>query len=156
MMFENGLGDHHGRLIIADGMEIPSVDSSGTGHPRPSPAERSRLRLRIIERMAIVRFVDCEFLIGGAIAREVIGQLEHLVNDQGCARLLLNFGGVRYLSSGMLAALAGLQEEVSRRGGRVQLCGLDPLLRDLLRFSGLDWVFDDCADEAEALGLLVR
>jgi anti-anti-sigma factor len=155
-MFENGLVDQQDRLVLGDGISIPSVGSSGTGLPKPSPAERSLLRLRIIERVAIVRFLDREFLVGGAIAREVIGQLEHLVKATGCVRLLLNFSGVRYTSDALLDGLAQLREELDRRGGEVQLCGVDPLLRDLLRFSGLDRAFDDCADEAQALGLLVR
>jgi hypothetical protein len=45
---------------------------------------------------------------------------------------------------------------MDRSGGRIQLCDLDPLVRDLLRTSHLDEVFDICADEAEALGILTR
>jgi anti-anti-sigma factor len=117
---------------------------------------RPRLRLQVIEPVAIVRFAASDFLVGDTVAREVIGQLEDLVKAEGHARLLLNFDGVRYLSSEMLAALAGFGEEMDRRGGRVQFCGLDPLMRDLLRITHLDRLFDPCADEAEALGILIR
>ena len=85
------------------------------------------MALQVIERTAVVRFACCEFLVGETIAREVIGQLEHLVKANGHSRLLLNLGGVRYLSSEMLAALVGFQRKVDRRGVRIQLCGLDPL-----------------------------
>jgi hypothetical protein len=40
--------------------------------------------------------------------------------------------------------------------GWVQLWGLDPLLRDILRTTHLDRAFDVCRDEAEALGLIIR
>jgi hypothetical protein len=37
----------------------------------------------------------------------------------------------------------------------IQLCGLDPLLKDVLRITQLEREFDVYADEAEALGLIV-
>jgi anti-anti-sigma factor len=120
------------------------------------PAGPSRMRVQVIERVAIARFADSAFLVGEMSAREVIGHLEHLVEAQGHTWLLLNLDGVRWLSSEMLAALVGFQRELDRRGGRVQLCGLDPLVRDLLRASHLDSLFDTCLDEADALGILVR
>jgi hypothetical protein len=36
------------------------------------------------------------------------------------------------------------------------LCGLDALLRDMVRITHLDQVFDICGDEAEALGRMLR
>jgi anti-sigma B factor antagonist len=139
----------HRALIPVDSPEKAEylVDSTD-GH--------SRLRLQVIEPVAIVRFTASEILVGDTVALELIGQLEDLVKAKGHARLLLNFEGVRYLSSEMLAALAGFGEEMDRRGGRVQFCGLDPLMRDLLRITHLDRLFDICVDEAEALGLLIR
>jgi anti-anti-sigma factor len=143
--------NRRGGLTVAD-----RSASGGKGHSNAGPAEGSRLRVQLIEPVAIVRFAASDFLVGDTVAREVISQLEDLVKARGHARLLLNFEGVRYLSSEMLAVLAGFGEEMGRRGGRVQFCGLDPLMRDLLRMTHLDHLFDLCADEAEALGILVR
>ena len=69
---------------------------------------------------------------------------------------MVNFGGVQYLSSEVLGILAGLQRKVEQARGRIQLCGLDPLLREMVRITHLDRVFDICDDEAEALGLMLR
>jgi hypothetical protein len=33
---------------------------------------------------------------------------------------------------------------------------MEPLLRDMVRITHLDRVFDVCGDEAEALGLVIR
>jgi anti-anti-sigma factor len=150
-MSADGNINQRGGLTVAN-----RTPSEGTDGFIARPAGRSRLRLQVIEPVAIVRFAASDFLVGDTVAREVIAQLEHLVNAKGHARLLLNFEGVRYLSSEMLAALAGFGEEMNRRGGRLQLCGLDPLMRDLLQVTHLDRLFDLCADEAEALGLLIR
>jgi hypothetical protein len=58
------------------------------------------------------------------------------------------------MSSDVLAFLAGLRKKIDPARGRIQLCGLDPLLWDMLRITHLDRVLDACTDEAEALGLL--
>jgi anti-anti-sigma factor len=63
---------------------------------------------------------------------------------------------VRYISSEVLGVLATLQRKVEPRRGRITLCGLDNLLRDMVRITHLDRVFDIGSDEAEALGLSGR
>jgi len=55
----------------------------------------------------------------------------------------------------VLGILAGLQREVDPARGNIALCGLDPSLRDMVRITHLDRVFDICGDEAEALGLML-
>jgi hypothetical protein len=46
-----------------------------------------------------------------------------------------------------------LLERVRRR---IQLCGIDPLVRDVLWISRLEPESDLCDDQAQALGLLLR
>ena len=116
---------------------------------------RPRLHVRIIERTAIVHFVDCEILFEEAVVRAIGDQLDRLI-EGGYTRLLLNFGGVRYLSCALIGRLAEIQrKKVDPARGRLQLCGLDPLLQDMLRITHLDRVFDVCCDEANALGLIL-
>jgi anti-sigma B factor antagonist len=115
-----------------------------------------RTSVKTIERTAVVRFEDAEIVFEESAIRSIGDQLRRLIKDEGHTRLLVNFGGVRYLSSDVLAILAGLQLKLDPARGRIQLCELDPLLRDMLRITHLDRVFDLYADEAEALGLLVR
>jgi anti-sigma B factor antagonist len=141
---------------VVEAIPSPASGSNGTSRRIADPTGQARLRLQFIEPVAIVRFAASDFLVEQSLAREVIAQLEHLVTAKGYARLLLNFAGVRYLSSEMLAALVGFGKAMDQRGGRVQFCGLDPLMRDLLRTTNLDRVFDIAADEAEALGILIR
>jgi anti-anti-sigma factor len=105
--------------------------------------------------MALVRFVDAEILFEEAAVRALGEQLDRLIEGEGHTRLVLNFRGVRYLSCAVLGIMAGLQKKVDPSDGCIRLCGLDPLLRDMVRITRLDRVFDVCTDEAEALGLLV-
>ena len=52
--------------------------------------------------------------------------------------------------------LAAVQKKIEPTRGSIELCGLDPLLRDMVRITHLDRVLDVCGDEAEALGLMPR
>jgi anti-anti-sigma factor len=79
-----------------------------------------------------------------------------LVREEGSTRLVVNFAGVSYLCSEVLGTIAALTGEVEPHAGHIALCGLDPLLREKLRITRLDSVFEVCNDEAEALGLIVR
>ena len=113
------------------------------------------MRVRTIERTAIVCFQDTEVLFEESAVRVVGQQLRRLV-EGGHTRLVVNFGGVRYLSSEDLGILAGLHKKVEQARGRIQLCGLDPLLREMVQIPHLDRVFDVCGDEVEALGRMLR
>src|SRR4051794_28010974 len=118
---------------IADG---PGVEGTSLMEPDGRP----HLRVKIIERIAIVRFVDFEIRFEESDVRSIGEELDRLIEESGHARLLLNFAGVRYLSSDVLGKLAWLAKQVEPVRGRIQLCGLDPLLRDMLRITHLDRV----------------
>jgi anti-sigma B factor antagonist len=121
------------------------------------PADgRPRLHVRRIERTALIRFEDAEFLFDEEVIRSLGEQLDRLIKDERHSHLIVNLGGVRYLSSAMLGKLAWLAKQIEPGRGQISLCGLDPLLRDMLGITHLDGVFDVCRDEAEALGLIVR
>jgi anti-anti-sigma factor len=111
--------------------------------------------VRAIERTVLIRFADAEILFEEEAVHMVGQELRRLIEEQGPGRLVVNFAGVRYISSEVLGILAGLQGQLESARGSVVLCGLDPLLRDMVRITRLDRVFDVCADEAEALGLIL-
>jgi anti-sigma B factor antagonist len=155
-MFGIGEARPEDSAMVVYGATTRPLGSAKAERGIPEPAGPSRLRVQVIERVAIVRFADSTFLVGKTSAREVHCHLTQLVETQGHLRIVLDLDGVRWLSSEMLAALVSFQRELDRRGGRIQLCRLDPLVRELLRTSHLDSLFDICADEADAMGILVR
>jgi anti-sigma B factor antagonist len=112
--------------------------------------------VQTVERTAVVRFEDAEILFEEGAVHTVGRELHRLIEEEGHTRLVVNLTGVRYLSSEVLAILAGLQRKVDPVRGSIVLCGLDPLLRDMVRITHLDRVFDICGDEAEALGRMLR
>jgi anti-anti-sigma factor len=109
--------------------------------------------VRTIERTVVVGFEEAEILFEESAVHTVGRELRRLMEEgEGRTRLVVNFTGVRCLSTDVLAILAGLTRKVDPVRGSIVLCGLDPLLRDMVRITHLDRVFDIFADEAEALG----
>jgi anti-sigma B factor antagonist len=141
------------RAGLVAGVVCPPGRAAGGDAPAAEPGGPPP-RVTVIERTAIARFAGAEFLVEAAAVRAACARLARLADEAQPTRLVLNFRGVRYLSSEVLGELVALQKQVGDRGGRARLCGLDPLLRDILRVTRLDGVFDLCTDEAEALGLL--
>ena len=133
----------------------PSDGSPGDRSEISEAAGWPNLRVQTVERTAVVRFDDAELLFEDSAVHAVGRELRRLIEEEGHTRLVVNFAGVRYLSSEVLGILAGLQREVDAVRGSIVLCGLDPLLRDMVRITHLDRVFDVCGDEAEALGLML-
>jgi anti-anti-sigma factor len=135
-------------ICLEDGRRAVEVLPEGA-------AGRTALRVRSIERTALVRFVDAEILFEEEAVHMVGRELRRLIEGQRPSRLVVNFAGVRYISSEVLGILASLQKEVDPARGSIVLCGLDPLLRDMVRITHLERVFDVCGDEAEALDLIL-
>jgi anti-anti-sigma factor len=109
--------------------------------------------VRTVERTAVVRFEDAEILFEEGAVHTVGRELHRLIEDEGHTRLVVNFAGIRYLSTEVLAILAGLQRKVDPVRGSIVLCGMDPLLRDMVRITHLDRIFDISDEEAEAFGI---
>jgi anti-anti-sigma factor len=145
--------DGQGGTEIAVESRAPA---DGTGLLRISLEERDghpRVLVQHVEGTALVRFVNAEVLFEEGAVRAIGDRLDRLVSEEGHTRLLLDLRGVRYVSGAMLGRLAALQQKLSRVRGRIQLYGLDPLVRDVLRITRLEREFDLC-DDVEPRGSL--
>ena len=138
-------------LSSLDG-EVTSAtgDSDRTASTSMVPDGLPRLNVRVIDGLAVVDIVNADVLFEEGAVRELSTQLHWLV-EEGHTRLLLNLGGIRYMSSDVLGILARLHQRVERAQGRLGLCGLDPVIRDMVRICRLEQVFDIYSDEKEAL-----
>ena len=101
--------DERERVRIAT-EAVARTDDRGDPGNLPAQADAPpRLRVRTIERAAILRFEGAEMLFEESAVRAVSEQLNRLV-EEGHIRLLVNFGGVRYLSSDVLGILAAVHK----------------------------------------------
>jgi anti-anti-sigma factor len=149
-----------GNLLCADQeIHVTSLPSSEDLDQAPSTLEvldgRPLLDVRVVDGLSFVEFVNVQYLVDQDVIRPLSLQLQRLV-EGGYTRMLLNFRGVQCISCGVLGMLAALHGPLERAQARMGLCGLDPLMRHMIRICHLEPVFDIYTDQEEALGAAVE
>lgn len=64
-----------------------------------------------------------------------------LEDDGGPVRLIIDFSEILYLPSTALGLLTRIRTVVRKQGGAIRLCGGDPDILEVFRFTRLDQVF---------------
>lgn len=106
-----------------------------------SASQLKHLRVKDSADVAMVDFVGPQLMFSTEVVTEVGDELKAVLKGRDPAKMLIDFRNVQYLSSGMLAQLAGVAREVESSGGQLKLCGLGPVLRDALRIGQFDPYF---------------
>jgi anti-sigma B factor antagonist len=109
------------------------------------------LKLRDVNGVAVVDFVDADIVFASAVVQEIGEELRSLVKAQGYTKILLNFESVQYLSSSMLGQLTRLQKDVDEIRGQLKLVGLGPTLQDIFKIGRFDRIFAIYDDELSAM-----
>ncbi|HWB00627.1 MAG TPA: STAS domain-containing protein [Pirellulales bacterium] len=113
-------------------------------------AVNRRLEVAEVGDVAVVRFVDRKILDEGNI-QEMGQELFALVEEDGRAKLLLNFSQVDFLSSAALGKLITLDKKVKAAKGKMRLSNIRPEIYEVFAITKLDRLFDIATDEATAL-----
>jgi anti-sigma B factor antagonist len=100
--------------------------------------------------VSVVRFRDRKIL-DEAVIQELGAELFALVEVDNRKTLLLDFGGVEFLSSAALGKLITFDRKVKTSQGRLKMCGLTPSILEVFQVTKLNKVFDIRTDAAEAL-----
>ena len=138
------------------GSSLPSLGDLDRASSTSEVLEgRPLLDVRVVDGLSVVKFVNSQYLVDQDVIRALSLQLHHLI-EEGHTRMLLNFCGVQCISGGVLGMLAALHGRLERVQARLGLCGLDPLMRQVIRICHLEPVFDIYADQEEALGAVVE
>ena len=115
------------------------------------PSEtRPHLRVQVVKGVAIVGFLDT-YLQATDVIKETSDQLLELVRVNDYEKVLLNFEGVRFLSSEMIAVVLKFHRRMVQYKGHLRLCGLAPNLRDIFRVSQLDKLLNIFDTDKDAL-----
>jgi anti-sigma B factor antagonist len=132
-----------GPIAWTDGMHfIPNSVSNANGRPD--------LCVRMVGGLTVVELVNAEALFQEGTIHELGEGIRRLV-EEGHVRILVNLSGVRYASSSLVALLARLYLRLDTAGGELSLCGLEPVVLDMLRICCLVRVVEVYANESEAL-----
>jgi anti-anti-sigma factor len=97
-----------------------------------------------------VRFSPNTRLFYGPELDRLSGRLFRLVRRGGRTRLVLSFGNVEALGASALGTLVRLRGRVRRAGGKLCLCGLRPVVREVFDATRQDTRFTIRSDEDEA------
>ncbi|MFA5332702.1 MAG: STAS domain-containing protein [Methanoregula sp.] len=92
--------------------------------------------------------------VAGRVDTTTAGDLESAINSaigDGHRRLLLEFGGVTYISSGGLRVLLATAKKLRNSDDRYALCNLSPEVFKVMKLAGFTSIFSIYSDEGEAL-----
>ena len=92
--------------------------------------------------------------IAGRIDTATAPELEQHINkviEQGSRRVLLNFAGVSYISSGGLRVLLATAKKLKSPEDKFGICGLSPEVQKILKLAGFTSIFSIYPSEGEAL-----
>ncbi|MFA4877827.1 MAG: STAS domain-containing protein [Methanoregula sp.] len=92
--------------------------------------------------------------IAGRVDTATAPALEQAINreiDLGHRKILLNFSGVNYISSGGLRVLLAAAKKLKGSDDRFGLCSLNPEVLKILKLAGFTSIFSIYPSEGEAL-----
>lgn len=100
------------------------------------------------------RIIDCVVVLevlphGQAGYHDVIGLFESL--SESTPQIVVDLSRVEYSTSGFVAGLVGLAKRARTSAGRLVLCGLRPVICEILARTQLDKFFDICDNQEGAL-----
>jgi len=106
-----------------------------------------------VGEVSVVSFQDAQ--LGDQRLIEKLGkELMALASGRLSPLLVLDFAKVEYLSSMMLSKLVVAQKIVKASEGRMCLCALHPVIKDALRLTKMDKLFEIHPDTAAAVAAL--
>jgi anti-sigma B factor antagonist len=113
-------------------------------------AEGSQLIVQNFAGVTVVSFNTNNVLDSVQIQR-MGEELYHLVDEQDCKRLVLDFSKVRMLSSQAIGMLLNLRKKSAAIKGQLALCGIRADLQKVFKITQIDKLFKFFDTEKQAL-----
>jgi anti-sigma B factor antagonist len=110
-----------------------------------STFEISKQSLKRVELIAVSGRID------SSNAAEFDNYLREVVAD-GRHNIVLELGGINYMSSAGLRAIVALLRECKKHRGDVRIATPSDRMKEVLQLAGLDSLFDMYDDETAAVG----
>lgn len=113
-------------------------------------AVSSRIMIQQFGKVSVVDFIDAALMDAQQI-QQIGSELISLVDDHDKRHVLLDFSGIKFLSSQMLGVMLNVHKKISDRKGWLGICGLKKDLHKVFKLTKLDKVFNFYSDQDEAL-----
>ena len=109
-----------------------------------------RLDIEEVGDVTVAKFIDKKILDETNI--QIIGnQLFGLVDEDGRAKIVLDFSNVEYLSSAALGKLITLDKKVKATRGKLRLCSIRPDIYEVFAITKLNKLFEIHENQEKAL-----
>ena len=115
-----------------------------------SESPQQRIMVTELDSTTVVQFRDSKILEDRTI-QQLGTELIDLIQGRTAPHLVLDFTGVKYLSSAALGKLITLRRKVDQLGGRLKLCEIDQETMDVFRIAKLDDYFEIHRDQHSAI-----
>ncbi len=102
-----------------------------------------------------VRLMNHRPCYGKEIA-ELMREWNSVADRADCQTLSVDCSHVRFVSSEILSKLILLHRRLNHKDGRLVLCGLCPEVRELLRWTKLDQLFEIEEDAGQEVAAIVK
>jgi anti-anti-sigma factor len=103
-----------------------------------------------VDGILVAEFWDC-FRLDPAPVQDLRAAYETHLKNRGRPEVVVDLSGVGFAGSAALGNFVALHRAVRQRAGRLVLCNVDPTVKEVLRASKLDVLFEFAGDRADAL-----
>src|SRR5271169_6153367 len=103
-----------------------------------------------VDGILVAEFWDC-FRLDPAPVQDLRAAYEAHLQNRGRPEVVVDLSGVGFAGSAALGNFVALHRLARQRGGRLVLCNVDPTVKEVLRASKLDVLFEFAGDLSDAL-----
>jgi anti-anti-sigma factor len=103
-----------------------------------------------VDGILVAEFWDC-FRLDPAPVQDLRAAYEAHLKKRGRPDVVVDLSGVGFAGSAALGNFVAIHRQVKQHGARLILCNVDPTVREVLRASKLDALFEFADDRAAAL-----
>ncbi len=104
-----------------------------------------------VERTEGALVAMTEGRVDGANAREFHEALQNIIDDND-RTVILDMGGLTYISSAGLRAILQTARTLKKQNGRLAVCALTDSVNEVFRISGFDKIIETFPSSTEAIG----
>lgn len=101
--------------------------------------------------MKRVQLFEISGRVDSSNADELGGALDRAVDD-GKNNIVLDLGGVEYMSSAGLREMVRVLKTVKKKGGDLRIANPSDRVKEVLELAGLDSIFEIYSTQVEAVG----
>ena len=107
-----------------------------------------------VENGIIIATMLDEKILDEVSIKRISDTLNETTSSKDKPQLVLDFSNVSHMSSSALGMLITLNKRIREKGGRLQLCNIQPAIFEIFVITRLNEIFPICSSREEAITAL--